>query len=116
MKDAKEGLVLSSLQKQITGLFKGYLVQHGVQDHGAGYDDYVVLKIGEELGELIQAYLIHKKKCRREKIISAAESKKQVAKELSDVVCLAMVIAEEMDIDLEEAITKKWITREWIKS
>ena len=101
---------LSILQKQIPKIFSLYLGRHGIKMD----DDYVMLKIGEELGELIQAYLIHKKRCRKVKVVSPAESKKELAKELSDVFCLALVIAEQLDIDLEEAVTKKWITREWI--
>ena len=101
---------LSILQKQIPKIFSLYLGRHGIKMD----DDYVMLKIGEELGELIQAYLIHKKRCRKVKVVSPAESKKELAKELSDVFCLALVIAEQLDIDLEETVTKKWITREWI--
>ena len=101
---------LAALQKQIPKIFSLYLGRHGIKMD----DDYVMLKIGEELGELIQAYLIHKKRCRKVKLVSPAESKKELAKELSDVFCLALVIAEQLNIDLEEAVTKKWITREWI--
>lgn len=105
-----ESMELAKLQKQIPQIFSLYLDRHGIKMD----DDYVMLKIGEEMGELIQAYLIHKKRCRKVKLVPPAESKKELAKELSDVFCLALVIAERLDIDLEEAVTKKWITREWI--
>lgn len=105
-----ESMELAKLQKQIPQIFSLYLDRHGIKMD----DDYVMLKIGEEMGELIQAYLIHKKRCRKVKLVSPAESKKELAKELSDVFCLALVIAERLDVDLEEAVTKKWITREWI--
>lgn len=101
---------LAKLQKQIPQIFSLYLGRHGIQMD----DDYVMLKIGEEMGELIQAYLIHKKRCRKVKHVSSEESKKELAKELSDVFCLVIVIADRLNIDLEEAVTKKWITREWI--
>ena len=38
-------------------------------------------------------------------------AKKDVAKELADVVGLVMVNAHLMGIDLEEAIVKKWIEK-----
>jgi NTP pyrophosphatase (non-canonical NTP hydrolase) len=38
-----------------------------------------------------------------------------MSKELSDVLGLVLVIAEKMKIDVEEALVKKWITREWLK-
>jgi NTP pyrophosphatase (non-canonical NTP hydrolase) len=34
---------------------------------------------------------------------------------LADVVRVAMVFAKEMNIDLEDAINRKWIAREWDK-
>ncbi len=78
-------------------------------------DEYFALtKLNEEMGEFAQAVLIHRKQCRPEKFLSKEKSKKEVAKELADVIGIAMVCADIFDIDLEEAINKKWISREWI--
>ncbi|MCX6797984.1 MAG: hypothetical protein NTX66_02070 [Candidatus Falkowbacteria bacterium] len=79
-------------------------------------DDYLVLKASEEFGEFIQSYLVYKKRCRPVKYLSAKKSKKEMAKELSDVLGLILVIAKYLKIDTEEALVKKWITREWINS
>ncbi|GBE16439.1 hypothetical protein BMS3Abin15_00255 [bacterium BMS3Abin15] len=78
-------------------------------------DEFAMLKLYEEVGELAQAYLVYKKKSRPEKYMSKEEVKKGIAKELADVVGVAMVLADALDIDLEEAIDKKWISKEWIK-
>ena len=78
-------------------------------------DDYLLLKLTEELGEFAQSYLVHKKRCRPEKYLPQQISKKELSKELSDVLGLILVIAESLNIDVEEALVKKWITREWIK-
>ncbi len=78
-------------------------------------DDYLVLKLTEELGEFVQSYIVHKKRCRPEKYLSVQKSKKELAKELSDVLGLVFVIAKTLNIDIEEALVKKWITREWVK-
>lgn len=77
-------------------------------------EDFSLLKLSEEVGELAQAVLIRRKKCRPEKFVSEEESRRNVAKELADVVGMAMVTAHLMGINLEEAIDKKWISREWI--
>jgi len=77
-------------------------------------DDYLIHKLSEELGEFVQSYLVYKKRCRPEKYLTVKESKRELSKELSDVLGLVLVIAKEMHIDLEEALVKKWITREWI--
>lgn len=77
-------------------------------------DDYLILKASEEFGEFIQSYLTHKRRCRPAKYAAATQSKKEMAKELSDVLGLVFVIAKHLEIDIEEALIKKWITREWI--
>lgn len=78
-------------------------------------EDFALIKLYEEVGELSQAILIHKKKSRPEKHIAENVSKREVAKELADVVGMAMVNAHLLGIDLEEAIDKKWISKEWLK-
>jgi len=98
------------LQEKITKIFLSNLKRDKIKVN----DDYLMLKITEELGEFVQSYIIHKKECRPEKYLSSKESKKEMAKELSDVIGLAFVISSTLDIDLEEALIKKWVTREWI--
>ena len=78
-------------------------------------EDFALIKLYEEVGEFSQAVLIHRKKSRPEKHVAENISKKEVAKELADVVGMAIVNAHLLGIDLEEAIDKKWISREWIK-
>ncbi|MDD2732084.1 MAG: MazG nucleotide pyrophosphohydrolase domain-containing protein [Candidatus Pacebacteria bacterium] len=79
-------------------------------------EDFALFKLYEEVGELAQDVLIHRKKCRPEKYLSEKESKKELAKEIADTLGMLMVVAYLLDIDLEEAVTKKWITREWVKN
>ena len=78
-------------------------------------EDYLILKLTEELGEFVQSYLIHKKMSRSVKFVSKRESKKELAKELSDVLGLVLVIAKTINVDLEKSLVKKWITQEWLK-
>ena len=99
------------LQEQITKIFLANLARDKIEIS----DDYLMLKINEELGEFVQSYIVHKKKCRPEKYLSSDQSKKEMAKELSDVIGLAFVISTIFKIDLEEVLIKKWITQEWVK-
>ncbi|MDP3043691.1 MAG: MazG nucleotide pyrophosphohydrolase domain-containing protein [bacterium] len=75
-------------------------------------EDFALLKLYEEVGELAQAVLIHRKKSRPEKYVSEEISKKELGKELADVVGMAIINAHLLGIDLEEAIDKKWINKE----
>lgn len=79
-------------------------------------EDFALLKLYEEVGEFAQAVLIHRKKSRPEKHVAEDVSKKEMAKELADIVGMAMVNAHLLGIDLEEAIDKKWISKDWLKN
>lgn len=102
---------LKELQDQVTKIFLANLKRDDIKLS----NDYLVMKLTEELGEFVQSVIIHKRDCRPQKYLSPEESKKEMAKELSDVLGLVLVIANTFDLNIEEALTKKWITREWIK-
>ena len=92
------------------------VVQNAV-DYGKKYnveidEDFALLKLYEEVGELAQAILIHRKKCRPEKYVTEDVSKNELAKELADVIGIAIVNAHLLGIDIEDAIDKKWINKE----
>lgn len=78
-------------------------------------EDFALIKLYEEVGEFSQAVLIHRKKSRPEKYVAEDVSKKELAKELADIVGMAIINAYLLGIDLEEAIEKKWISKEWLK-
>lgn len=101
---------IKEAQKKISKIFSNNSKRDSVKVD----DDYLMLKLTEELGEFVQSYVIHKKRCRPEKYLSSQKSKREMSKELSDVLGLILVIANNFDINLEEALVKKWITREWI--
>lgn len=98
------------LQKKASKVFLDNLKRDKIK----ASDDYLALKLTEELGEFVQAYLMHQKRCRPAKYQPAQKSKRELSKELSDVLGLVLVIAKQLNIDVEEALVKKWITREWI--
>ena len=84
--------------------------------YGEKYDieideEFVMLKFFEEMGEFSEALLTYKNKSRPDKKLSEEESETELANELADVVGMAMVLAEVYDVDLEEAIKKKWLDK-----
>ncbi len=99
------------LQNQASTVF----LKNLKRDNIAKSDEYLTLKLTEELGEFVQSYLVHTKKCRPEKYLDKKVSHREISKELADVLGIIFVIAKTLNIDLEEALVKKWITREWIK-
>ena len=102
---------LKEIQEQVAAVF----LEHLKKDKIVLDDDYLILKIGEEVGELMQAYLVYKKRCRPEKYLSKEAAEIGFAKELADVIGLVFSIATAMGVDLEQAIVKKWISKEWIQ-
>jgi len=99
------------LQNNASKVFLGNLKRDNIQVS----EDYLIMKLTEELGEFVQSFLIHKKRCRPEKYQPTQKSKRELSKELADVLGIVFVISKTMKIDVEEALIKKWITREWIK-
>lgn len=86
-------------------------------DYGERHDitidaNFALTKLFEEVGELAQAVLIHQKKCRTKKLVPEDVSKKELGKELADVIGMTIVNAHLFGIDLEDAIDKKWIHKE----
>jgi NTP pyrophosphatase (non-canonical NTP hydrolase) len=67
--------------------------------------DWHLLKVQEEMGELTQAYLAMTGRSRR----AAETARHDVAMEMADVICMVMLMARDEDIDLNAAITEKWL-------
>jgi len=103
---------LKQLQDKASKIFLNNLKRDGIE----ASPDYLIMKLTEELGEFVQSFLVHKKRCRPAKYMSTQKSKRETSKELADVLGMIFVIAKTMKIDVEEALIKKWITREWIKN
>jgi NTP pyrophosphatase (non-canonical NTP hydrolase) len=97
-----------TLQQKVVDNAISYGKKYGVEID----EDFALLKLYEELGELSQAVLIHKKKSRPEKHKPHHISKDELAQELADVMGMVIVYANLVDVDLQEAIRKKWIDRD----
>ena len=72
-------------------------------------EEFSVLKLAEEMGEFYQALLIHRKKCRPAKYLPEQQAKKELAHEIADIFGMVVVTADRLNIDLEEALSQKWL-------
>lgn len=69
---------------------------------------WFILKLQEEVGELIQSYLMLTGKARI-KGKSAEEIRAEFHKEVADVFCQTLLLARFYDVDLEKEIEEKWL-------
>lgn len=70
-------------------------------------DDWYFLKMQEETGELLQAWLRLTGRGRH-KGDTEAEIRMQLEDELADCLAQVLLIAERFDIDVEKATERKW--------
>jgi NTP pyrophosphatase (non-canonical NTP hydrolase) len=66
-------------------------------------DDWLVLKLHEEVGELTQAYLARSGRSRDRGEVDAA-----FRAELADVLAQLLLVARRFDVDLEAELERKW--------
>ena len=94
---------LKELTDKIAGICDIYAEKYEINKS----QDWMLLKIQEELGELNSAYL---KLTSRGRIGKAtpAELEKNLQEEIADVLCFVLLFARERGIDPEEAIKNKW--------
>ncbi|MCP5098710.1 MAG: pyrophosphatase [Chloroflexi bacterium] len=70
--------------------------------------DWFLLKLTEELGELIQSYLKYIGQARVNGV-PRAELKQDLEDELADVLGMTLLVANNHNIDLQDAIARKWL-------
>ena len=70
--------------------------------------NWFVLKLQEEMGELIQSYLMMIRKGRN-KGKSAVEIKDNFRQEVADVFSHVLILAKFYNIDLEKEVEEKWL-------
>ena len=72
-------------------------------------DDWFLLKIQEELGELVQAHL--KLTARgRTKGASPADLERARADEAADLLCQVLLYCRRFGVDPDEAVRRKWLS------
>lgn len=70
--------------------------------------DWMLVKLMEELGELSQAWLVASGQG-RDRNLSQQQQQDAVAAECADVVAMSLLAARRMGVDVEAALTDKWL-------
>ena len=96
---------LVALTQRLEALAKRYGRVHNVPQDG----DWLVLKLSEEMGEVSRAWLALHGRTQHGKGLSEAELRQDLAHELADMMCFLIVMAGRNGIDLNQAITEKWL-------
>lgn len=91
---------LRAAQAEVEAVSRAYARLHGIERT----DDWLLLKLGEEVGELTQAYLAASGRSRR----PVAEGEAAVRAELADVLAHVLLLANRLDVDLDAALEDKW--------
>lgn len=92
---------LEAFVDRLQAIAERYERVHGIDRGG----DWHLLKVQEELGELTQSYLAMTGRSRR----TSATARHDVAMEMADVLCMLLLMARAEGIDLNAAITAKWL-------
>ncbi|HEY4458258.1 MAG TPA: hypothetical protein VGN81_28345 [Pseudonocardiaceae bacterium] len=98
---------LDELCDRVERVAQGYSRRFGVEQD----DDWHILKLTEEVGELTQAYLMRVGKA-RDKGLSDAEIEANFAGEVADVIGQALLIARRFGVDVVPALERKWLVWE----
>ena len=95
---------IKTLSEEIEKISFIYTKKFGIERD----NNWFVLKLQEELGELTQSYLMLNGKART-KGKSEQELKDDFAEEVADVFCHVLLLAKFNNLDLEEEIKDKWL-------
>jgi len=95
---------LESLQREIESVSEYYAERHAIDRT----DDWYLLKLNEEVGELTQAYLARVGQA-RDKGRTAAELDADFRAEAADVLAQVLLVAERFGIDLAAEVDRKWL-------
>ncbi|MGA1838928.1 pyrophosphatase [Herbiconiux sp. 11R-BC] len=71
-------------------------------------DDWLILKLNEEVGELTQAYLARSGQA-RDKGLAAAELDADFRAELADVLSHVLLLAHRFEVDVVREVENKWL-------
>ncbi|ROS76818.1 MazG nucleotide pyrophosphohydrolase domain-containing protein [Cellulomonas sp. PhB143] len=96
---------LSAAVDEVEVVSRVYARRYGVERT----DDWLLLKLHEEVGELTQAYLSLTGRSRvRETDGDASGMEESFRAEVADVLAQLMLLARRFDVDLDEALERKW--------
>lgn len=99
---------IKTLTEEVEKVSLAYTEKFGIQRDA----DWFILKLQEELGELIQSYLMMIGQARK-KNKSDQELMNEFRSEIADVFSHVLLLAKHHKIDLEKEVEDKWLV--WTK-
>ena len=96
---------VKTLTDEVEKVSKIYAVKFDIERDS----DWFLFKLQEELGELIQSYLMMIGQARK-KDLNEQELSDNFQSEAADVFCHTLLLAKHFDIDLEQVISDKWLS------
>ncbi len=100
---------IKQLSEEVEHISQIYAEKYAIERDATWF----ILKLQEEVGELIQSYLMLSGKARA-KGKSAEEIQAEFHKEVADVFCQTLLLARFYGIDLEKEVEDKWL--QWKKT
>jgi NTP pyrophosphatase (non-canonical NTP hydrolase) len=98
-----ERVDLASLQARIKQASLAYGAAYGIDVGG----DFAAMKLAEEAGEVMQAYIRLTGRSRRGHI-DPIKGRHALGRELADLIGMAMIIAHDQGIDLWPMLAESW--------
>jgi len=95
---------IADLQSEVESVSALYAQRHDI----TRTDDWLLLKLGEEVGELTQAYLARSGRA-RDKGRSGTQLDDDFGAELADVLAHVLLIAQRFGVDLQAEVDRKWL-------
>jgi NTP pyrophosphatase (non-canonical NTP hydrolase) len=96
---------LRNLSIDVQAVYRRYVAHYQLVTD----DAWFVLKLGEEVGELVRAFVRL-----RDRPLAAEERRAledNFAEECADVLCMLILVAARNGVDLATAVEKKWLSR-----
>ena len=93
------------MTRQVAAVSEAYAASFGIVRD----DDWYLLKLQEEIGELTQSYLKLTRRARRQQGEDALDT--AFAEELADVLCHALLAADHFGIDVTQTVEQKWLSK-----
>lgn len=94
---------LKKLSDEVEIISRVYARVHGLERT----DDWLVLKLQEEIGELTQAFLTMSGRS-RDRGLSEEEIRDAFRGEVADALAQLLLVARRFDVDLTEELERKW--------
>ena len=94
---------IKEIQKNVVKVSNAYSKKFDVNRD----DDWYILKLQEEIGELVQNYLSFTNRGKKRNK-TKEEIRQDFEDELADVVGQVFLIAEHNNVDIEKAVKRKW--------